>query len=274
MANKLDPRINAYRDDLADIRLQEHIEARRFVSGSPARIIAPITNVYGKAEPGPLVTQALFGETLHIFETKNGFHWVQLDADNYVGYVAEQDVDHGAAVATHRINVPLAHVYAKADIKSQPLELLPLGARVQAVGSNSDEWHSLSRGGFIKTSAVRDVAYPDLAVAAMQFLHAPYLWGGRTALGIDCSGLVQVAMNMLGQTCPRDSDQQEAFLGEKISEKKLQRNDLVFFKGHVGIMWNDTDLLHANAHAMATTLEPLADVTQRAAITSCRRLKR
>ncbi|HRJ13168.1 MAG TPA: peptidase P60, partial [Alphaproteobacteria bacterium] len=181
MDDKLDPRIHAYRDDLADIRLQEHVEARRFVSGTAGKIIAPIANLYGKPDSSVSVTtQALMGETLQIFETKNGFHWVQLDADNYVGYVAVHEVDHGDINATHEITAPLTHVYAKADIKSQPLELLPMGARFHAIGSSGDEFLSLTRGGFIKTISTQAKKYSELAAAAAEFIHAPYLWGEHT----------------------------------------------------------------------------------------------
>lgn len=274
MQDNFDPRLHAYRDDLADIRLQEHIEARRFVSGTPGKIITPIANVRGAADVNASVTtQALLGETLQIFESKNGFHWAQLNADSYVGYIAAHEVDHGDAPFTHEITAPLAHVYAKADIKSQPLDLLPLGARVHAIGGSNDEWLSLTRGGFIKNIATQKQNYADLADAAAQLMNAPYIWGGRTAVGIDCSGIVQLAMKMIGQLSPRDSDQQEAMLGTEISRNELRRNDLVFFKGHVGIMWNETDLLHANAKYMKVMIEPLREVESRAAITRCKRLK-
>lgn len=273
MQDSFDQRLHAYRDDLADIRLQEHIEARRFVAGTPGKIIVPVANLRGAPDASANVTtQALLGETLQIFESKNGFHWVQLDADNYVGYVAAHEVDHGDAPFTHEITAPLAHVYSKADIKSQPLDILPLGARIQAVGSNNDEWLSLTRGGFIKTIATKKQNYKDLADAAAHLMNAPYIWGGRSMAGVDCSGLVQLALKMMGILSPRDSDQQESILGTAISQNELHRNDLVFFKGHVGIMWNETDLLHANAYYMKTMIEPLAEVAKRAAITSCKRL--
>jgi cell wall-associated NlpC family hydrolase len=275
MANNLDPRIHAYRNDLADIALQEHVEARRFVSAMPGVIISPIANVYSRPDTtSTMVTQGLMGEAVHIFETRDGFHWLQFLHDQYVGYVPVHDVDHGPRNFSHQITARLAHIFSKPDVKSAPLELLPYGAYLNAIGSQQDEWLSLARGGYTKQTAFKQNSYTDLASAAASFMRAPYLWGGRSALGIDCSGLVQIAMQMLGKTAPRDSDQQAEVIGSTLTEKEmLHRNDLIFFKGHVGVMWDETDLLHANAYSMNVTIEPLAEVEKRAVITLRKRLQ-
>jgi cell wall-associated NlpC family hydrolase len=250
------------------------MDAKRYVTGTAGAVIAPIVNVYGAPAPGPVTTQALLGERLTIFETQGGWHWVQLDTDGYVGYIRGADADTNKTLApTHTITATLAHVYAQADIKTQPLEILPMGARVNAVGVQSDPWLTLARGGYIKTAATRPVGNKDVVEVAAQFLGTPYLWGGKTALGIDCSGLIQMAFHTVGMKCPRDSDQQEAELGAVLPpDATLRRGDLVFFKGHVGVMWDETSLLHANATHMRVMIEPLAEVEKRDSITSRKRI--
>jgi cell wall-associated NlpC family hydrolase len=271
----LDPRIHAYRPDLADIRLQGQVDAARYVTGTPGTIITTISNVRtGPSASHPVTTQALLGETLQIFETRDGFHWVQLDIDGFTGYIRTGDADtNKAAAPTHTITAKLAHVYSRADIKSEPLEILPMGARINAVGVETDTWLTLARGGHIKTVATRPLPTKDIVEIAARFTGAPYLWGGKTALGIDCSGLIQVAFHAAGLQCPRDSDMQEAALGEPLPpDAQPQRGDLIFFKGLVGIMWDETNLLHANATWMQTVIEPLADAEKRSAITSRHRI--
>jgi len=269
----LDPRLHAYRPDLADIALQGSVQAARFVPGSPGKIMTPIANVHAVPDrAAPCTTQALLGESIAIFETRNGWHWVQLAQDNYVGYIAASDADIGENKTTHTITAPLAHVYTRPDIKSQPLEILPMGARIQTVRAADADWLSMMRGGYIKTIATTPLPQMDYMTLAAKFITAPYLWGGRTALGIDCSGLVQLALHTIGHECPRDSDQQAEALGKSLSANaQPQRGDFVFFKGHVGIMWDETNLLHANATTMNVAIEPLEIVRQRAMVTAIKR---
>jgi cell wall-associated NlpC family hydrolase len=148
-----------------------------------------------------------------------------------------------------------------------------MGSRVNAVGVETDPWLTLARGGFIKTASTRPFETKDPVEIAARFMHAPYLWGGKTALGIDCSGIIQVAFQAVGKKCPRDSNLQEAELGHTLPDgAPLQRGDLIFFKGHVGIMLDETNLLHASATWMRVVTEPLVDVEKIAAITSRKRI--
>jgi cell wall-associated NlpC family hydrolase len=172
---------------------------------------------------------------------------------------------HDAPDATHRIAAPQGLVFAEADIKSPVVAVLPLGSRI-AVTATEGAFHALATGGFVHdrhAGALTPASGGDPVAVAMSFIGTPYRWGGRTRAGIDCSGLVQQALMACGVACPRDSDQQRDGLGTRIDAADLRRGDLVYFPGHVGIMADAANLLHANAHWMATVIEPLADVVAR-----------
>ncbi len=273
----LDLRINACRPDLADIRCSSDYEAKRYVTGQPAQIFSPIVTVH--KTPGaqsPVLTQALLGENILIFENKDGWLWIQLETDGYVGYVMEACVTTAVTVPTHKIYGMLAHIYPQPDIKTMPLDVLPFQAQVTVVSTSVDgKWCELSRGGYVKVNTLTTLltVEKNLVDVALRFLHAPYLWGGKTALGIDCSGLVQLGLQALGQECPRDSDMQKVSLGNLLNDNaSLQRGDLIFFDGHVGIMHDDKSLLHANATTMTVTIEDLTIVADRTPVTARKRL--
>lgn len=268
----LDPRLHAARPDLADRRLEGRVPAERFVEGVPATVAVAVADLRRAPSPGaPLETQALFGEPILVFEeTGEGWSWVQLGRDGYVGWMPSIAFLPGEGGApTHRVAVPRTLVFPGPDIKQPPMGDLPLGATVRARGAASDRnaaYVLVEPFGAVVQQHLAPIGEPaaDFVAVAAGFLGVPYLWGGKSALGIDCSGLVQLSLEAAGHAAPRDTDLQFAGLGTALaSDEPPRRGDLVFWPGHVGIMLDADQLLHANAHHMMTAVEPLADAVAR-----------
>ena len=273
----LDPRLHAFRPDLADESLRGKVEVSAFVRGEAASISVPVASVFKKPDAQAMqLTQALFGEACLVFQRKDGWAWVQLKHDGYVGYVKAQALQPSSSPTTHRIANISTWLFNNPDLKSQPATELYLNAQV-FVASFTGNFASLQTGGSIFAGHLTklDQFETDFIAVAERFLNVPYYWGGKTRAGIDCSGLVQTSLHACGQKCPRDSDMQEKALGQIVTDhSKLQRGDLVFWPGHVGIMQSTTQLIHANAHFMKVTSDLLADVVARSdkAISNIRRL--
>jgi cell wall-associated NlpC family hydrolase len=279
----LDRRLTPARPDLAADFLRGKVEAARFVEGRRRRVVegaAPLRRAPTHA--APLETEALYGETAMVYEENEGWAWAQLDRDGYVGYLSAEAL--GAPDRpTHRLAVPRSFAYPGPSLKLPPILALPLGARL-AVASVKGDFAVTAEGLHVYAPhlAALDARAADFVAVAERFLEAPYLWGGRTAQGIDCSGLVQTALAEAGVEAPRDADMMEAALGAPVAFgadlADLRRGDLVFWKGHVGIMSDDRMLLHANAWRMLVASEPLAVARERTIekgggpITSIRRL--
>jgi cell wall-associated NlpC family hydrolase len=280
----LDPRLTPARADLAAAHLRGRVEAARYVEGRAAQVVAASAPLRRAPEPNaPLETEALFGETATIYDESGGWAWAQLNRDKYVGYLPATSL--GAPTdPTHRVAALRTHAYPGPAIKLKPRMALSLGARLTIAGDEGD--FAVSDDGLYLWSrclTALGVREPDYVAVVERFLETPYLWGGRTSEGIDCSGLVQTALTAAGVAAPRDSDMQEAMLGEPIAvddpKAPLARGDLIFWKGHVGIMRDPVTLLHANGWHMKTVSEPLAEARERISangggkVTSVRRLK-
>lgn len=274
----LDARLHAFRDDLADATLKGKVEAAHFTQGVPAQINVAVASVHKRPDEHSMqLTQALFGESCQVFERRDGWAWVQFTRDGYVGYVRETFLgEPSLKLRTHRIaNVSTWH-FSKSDLKAQPATTLYLNSEVVVTEVQGSYAH-IAEGGAVFAGHLRtiDKNENDFVSVAERFLHTPYYWGGKTCAGIDCSGLVQVSLQACGIKAPRDSDMQENALGELVNNHaNLQRGDLVFWPGHVGIMQSATQMIHSNGHFMMVTSEPLVNAIARSdkPVSSVRRL--
>ncbi|AXE63264.1 hypothetical protein BBF93_02800 [Hyphomonas sp. CACIAM 19H1] len=218
------------------------------------------------APDGLVSTFALHGEAVEVFRKEGEFGLVQCQRDRYVGWALMEALSAPIRPVTHKVSALRTYAFSQADLKSAPHFMLSLGARVAATGRREGPWVECARAGWVHE---RHLASPgsfedDPAAVALRFLGAPYLWGGRESLGLDCSGLLQQAFEACGVLLPRDSDMQGAWVGTEVSGNvRLCRGDVVFWEGHAGILTAPDTLLHANAHHMAVAEEPLAEAVER-----------
>lgn len=265
---KSDSRLIPYREDLAAEALRGKVSAARFVRSRDYHVMVKLVDVrrHPRAD-APRDTQLLLGEGFRVFEIAQGWAWGQAVLDGYVGYVRAEGLCEGSLAATHRIRALRTFFYREANLKSPVLMSAGMNAKVRVEG-NEENFLRVNGGMYVfeKHLLEIDEKCEDYVAMAENLIGVPYLWGGRDALGLDCSALVQLALEWSGVACPRDTDMQEAYLGKEVADFRdagLRRGDLVFWRGHVGIMRDKKELLHAEANSMMVTVELLETAESR-----------
>jgi cell wall-associated NlpC family hydrolase len=264
-----DPRLTPARGDLAAKYLEGKVKAARFVEGEVLEIsdaLAPLRD--GPSSQAELRTQALKGERVTIYDRNGeGFAWGQLNSDGYVGWLPDRALAKPGEKPTHKVTALSTFAFPGPSIKLPPVETLVMGSMIAVM--REDGPFAVTREGWylprLHLSSVDRFA-DDFVAVAERFVGTPYLWGGKSSLGIDCSGLVQVALSAAGTGCPRDSDMQQDGLGRPLGAaeaKKLQRGDLIFWNGHVAIARDAETVVHANAHHMAAAIENTGEAIAR-----------
>jgi cell wall-associated NlpC family hydrolase len=284
MLRSLDPRVTPARPDLAAKALEGKVAAARYVAGQVYEVIEAQAPLRNEPRPdAPLATEALKGERVTIYDRNaEGWAWGQLAADGYVGWLPANALSPPEAPPTHKVAALRTFAFPGPSIKLPPVEALPFGARL-AVAGVMDRLAVTASGAYMPAAHLVpiDSYESDFVTVAERFLGVPYLWGGKTMLGLDCSGLVQIALTACGVACPRDSDMQEAAVGTPFDRAAgsagLKRGDLIFWKDHVAVARDGASLLHANAFHMAVAIEPFTDAIARirdagSEVTSIRRI--
>jgi hypothetical protein len=258
-----DRRVTPVRADLAAAHLKGKVDAPRFAEGEKFSVgVGRASLKVRPADDAAQDSELLFGESFIVYDRSHGWAWGQAANDLYVGYVREGALAKPFA-GQARISALAAPVFAAADLKTPVRDLLPMNASVPVMAREGD-YVNIGMG-FVHQRHLATEAEKDFVAIAERFLGVPYVWGGKTAAGLDCSGLVQTALQAVGKAAPRDTDMMERSLGERALAKgeALQRGDLVFWKGHMGVMLDGERLLHANAFHMLVAIEPLADAVAR-----------
>ncbi len=264
-----DRRITPFRPDLADEKLRGQVDATHFTAGVERRVVAAVAPLRRHPSPAAVLdTQVFMGEVVTVYDEHEGWAWGQLQTDGYVGYLPTAALGAMGAPPTHRVATMRTFVYEGPNLKLPFADFLSLNCAVAVTGHHGD-YAELATGGFVFSAHLAEIGRQadDFVAIAESLVGVPYLWGGRTSLGLDCSGLVQTALAASGFAAPRDSDMQEERLGAPVEIRPdlagLQRGDLIFWKSHVGIMLDGDWLLHATGQTMTVMIEPLAVAEER-----------
>jgi cell wall-associated NlpC family hydrolase len=282
-----DPRLTPARADLAARYLEGKVNATRFADGETFEVIAPLAPLRDAPRADAMLqTEALQGERITVYDRpgqnspNQGWAWGQLESDGYVGWLPDAALAPVGPPPTHKVAALRTLVFPGPSIKLPPRAALTFGATL-AIARSEDNFAVTHDGGYLPAQHLAPLTTneSDFVAVAERFIGTPYLWGGKSSLGIDCSGVVQVALAASGIRAPRDSDMQETSLGADVPLSQiagLRRGDLVFWKGHVAIARDATTLVHANAHHMATAIESTHAAVARiaAAGSTVRRIKR
>ena len=256
----MDRRLTPFSGRVAHASLEGQVSAP-LTEGEAARVVVPIADL--RAAPGGARDrQLLLGDGVTVIDRDRGHAFVRADKDGYCGWVAEDALGHGPE-PTHWVVAPATHLYEEPLVQARETTSVSLGSRVAVTGSWG-AWASTPQG-YVPVVHLRPLGQwaPDPVQVAESLLGTPYLWGGNSRFGIDCSGLVQVALHAAGKPCPGDSDMQMA-LGRALGpDERLQRGDLVFWKGHVAMVVNADVLIHANGHTMSVSYEGIRDAVAR-----------
>jgi cell wall-associated NlpC family hydrolase len=251
--------------DLADIALEGRFAAARYVTPEPMQVVIPACGLRRAPDASAeQVDQLLFGERFEALTPRGDFVFGQARRDGYVGWAPREALSSLILLPTHWVRALRTYIFPQASIKTPPRLCLSTNALV-TLEAIEGRFAKLTQGGWIPSDhlAALGQVETDPAAIALRYLGAPYLWGGRDSVGLDCSGLVQQALYACGRSAPRDSDMQ-ARLGEPVDGREgLARNDLVFWRGHVGLMLDGDTLIHANAFHMAVAVEPLDEAIAR-----------
>jgi cell wall-associated NlpC family hydrolase len=277
-----DHRRTPARPDLAAEHLRGLVTAKKYVSGRRMRVGGELADLMSAPRTSASrETQALHGEELVAYEIANDWAFLQLAGDDYVGYVRAAELHELDGEPTHLVQATRTFVYEAESIKTPVLCALPMASTLRCAARRG-AFLERAQGGFVYAEHLVETGShdADFVAVAERFLNAPYLWGGKSWLGIDCSGLVQLALARAGVRAPRDTDMLEAEFGvpHDFPGQPLERGDLVFWKGHVAIMQDEKRILHANGAYMAVVSEPLHEAIARieaaggGRITSVRRM--
>ena len=261
-----DKRITPIKNDIAASEYKGFLKNRKFVKGAIYHVISNFTPLLA-SDKKHLVSQLLYGETVKVFEIKKNYAWVQSLRDDYIGHTPINNLKLKKLIPTHKVIALRSIIYKSPDIKSIVITELSFNSLIEITGKIKNNFYKVNNLGWCHKNDIVNINMKsfDLVETAKKYLHTPYLWGGRNSIGIDCSGLIQNIYQINNKYFPRDTDLQEDFITTEVVEKKLRKGDLIFWKGHVAMMIDNKNIIHANAFHMRTEIEPLIKAKSRIA---------